>query len=175
MNILFSGWGELLRMALVGLVGYVTLLLLLRTSGKRSLTKLTAYDFISTVALGSMLAAMILSSDVTLDKAVLGVALLFGIQRMVLWLASKSRTFRHLVTADPTLVFYRGQMLKSVIEQHDLTEDEIRAAVRSRGYASLDAVEFVVMEQDGTFSVTPRSGRGSPSAMMDVPEFAGRA
>jgi uncharacterized membrane protein YcaP (DUF421 family) len=171
MSVVFSGWGELLRMGVAGLGGYVTLLLLLRATGKRSLTKLTAFDFISTVALGSMVATTILSNNVPLDKAILGFVLLFGVQKLVLWLSTKSHRFRELVTAHPTLVFCRGEMLQEVMEQHQLTETEVLAAIRNHGHHSLEGIEFVIMEQDGSFSVIPRSATGAASAMADVPEF----
>ena len=79
--------------------------------------------------------------------------------------------FRELVTAHPTLVFCRGEMLQEVMEQHQLTETEVLAAIRNHGHHSLEGIEFVIMEQDGSFSVIPRSATGAASAMADVPEF----
>jgi uncharacterized membrane protein YcaP (DUF421 family) len=136
-----------------------------------SSSKLTAFDFISTVALGSMVATTILSNNVPLDKAILGFVLLFGVQKLVLWLSTKSHRFRELVTAHSTLVFCRGEMLQEVMEQHQLTETEVLAAIRNHGHHSLEGIEFVIMEQDGSFSVIPRSATGAASAMADVPEF----
>ena len=55
---LFDSWAGLGRTLLVGPLAYVALVLLLRISGKRTLTKLNAFDLVVTVALGSTLATV---------------------------------------------------------------------------------------------------------------------
>src|SRR4051794_24742339 len=54
----FHSWAALGRVLLVGPLAYVALVLLLRVSGKRTLTKLNAFDLVVTVSLGSTLATM---------------------------------------------------------------------------------------------------------------------
>jgi uncharacterized membrane protein YcaP (DUF421 family) len=54
----FSGWDSLLRTLVVGLLAYVVLVVFLRLSGKRTLSKLNAVDLVVTVALGSTLATV---------------------------------------------------------------------------------------------------------------------
>jgi uncharacterized membrane protein YcaP (DUF421 family) len=49
-----------------------------------------------------------------------------------------------------------------------VTEEEIRAAACNQGLASLEAVESLVLETDGTFSVVWRTSEGSFSSMSDV-------
>ena len=56
----FNGWGNLLRVIVVGLLAYATLIFFLRISGNRTLSKMNAFDLIVTVALGSTLATVLL-------------------------------------------------------------------------------------------------------------------
>ena len=49
----FDNWQSLAHTALSGVLAYTMLVLLLRTSGKRTLSKLNAFDLVVTVALGS--------------------------------------------------------------------------------------------------------------------------
>ena len=62
----FGGWAELGRTILVGVPAYLTLIVFLRVSGKRTLSKMNAFDLIVTIALGSTLATVMLSKDVSL-------------------------------------------------------------------------------------------------------------
>ena len=62
MTMLFDDWGSLGRVLLVGTAAYVSLVAILRISGKRMLTKFNAFDFVVTVALGSTLATVLLVS-----------------------------------------------------------------------------------------------------------------
>ena len=67
----FSTWAALGRVLVIGPLAYVALVLLLRISGKRTLTKLNAFDLVVTVALGSTLATVLLSKSVSLAEGVL--------------------------------------------------------------------------------------------------------
>ena len=64
----FDDWGGLARVAVVGFLAYGGLVLLLRVSGKRTLSKMNAFDLVVTVALGSTLATILLSSSVEISR-----------------------------------------------------------------------------------------------------------
>ncbi len=66
--LVFDGWVGIFRVAAAGTVAYLTLVLLLRISGKRTLSKMNAFDLVVTVALGSTLATVLLSSSVALAE-----------------------------------------------------------------------------------------------------------
>ena len=54
-SLLFDDWNTLLRTLIIGILGYVSLVLLLRISGRRTLSKMNAFDLVVTIALGSTL------------------------------------------------------------------------------------------------------------------------
>ena len=148
----FDGWPDLLRIAVLGVSAYVALLLLLRVSGKRTLSKLNAFDFIITVALGSTLATVLLSSSVSLVDGVFALALLVGLQWVVAFASSRSRTVERLVKAEPTLL-YRDGFLWTAMRRQRVTADELRQASRASGHTDLGEVAAIVLETDGTLSI----------------------
>lgn len=164
----FDTWSDLTRIAAVGAAAYVTLVLLLRVSGKRTLSKLNAFDLVVTVALGSTLATILLSSDVSWSEGVAGLALLAALQLAVSWGTTTFRRGRALVTAGPTLLLRDGVMLDDDMRRQRVTPSEVRQAIRSAGTGGLDRVAAVTLESDGTLSVIPRSELGDGSALDDV-------
>lgn len=155
----FNDWEGLLRLVVVGTCAYLSLVLLLRSSGKRTLAKLNAFDFVVTVALGSTLATVLLSRDVPLVEGVAAMGLLVTLQYGMAWLTVRSRTVEKLVKSEPTLL-YRNEFLRGSMRRMRVTEDEIRQAARAGGKASLAQVSAVVLETDGSFSIlsdVPRS------------------
>ncbi len=164
----FSSWQTLLRTLVVGALAYVTLLLFLRISGKRTLSKMNAFDLIVTVALGSTLATVVLSKDVALADGALAFALLVALQFVVTWSSVRARWVRRLVTGEPRMLLHRGDFLSSALRQARVTEDEIRAAVREAGLASLSDAEAVVLETDGSFSVIKRGNGQDRSSLENV-------
>jgi uncharacterized membrane protein YcaP (DUF421 family) len=150
---LFDSWYELVRVLVVGVCAYVGLVALLRITGKRTLSKMNAFDLIVTVALGSTLATVLLSSDVSLAEGLLALALLCGLQYAVAYASVRSPRFQGLVKAEPSLLYFRGRFLEEALRSERVTEEEILAAVRAQGVADLAGVDAVVLETDGTFSV----------------------
>lgn len=164
----FDGWMTLGRTALVGTLAYLALVLLLRASGKRTLSKMNAFDFIVTVALGSTLATILLSSSVSLARGVLAFGLLILLQFVITWLSVRSPAVRRLVKAEPTLLVHKGEFLHGAMKQERVIEEEIRAALRSQGIPAVDNVEAVVLETAGDLSVIQQHSGEHSSSLQDV-------
>ena len=104
----YDGWLGLVRVLVVGTCAYLALVALLRISGKRTLAKLNAFDFVVTVALGSTLATVLLSSTVALAEGVAALVLLVGLQYVVAWASTRSRRVEQFVKSEPALVYHDG-------------------------------------------------------------------
>ncbi len=168
----FDGWSDVVRVVLVGAAAYVTLVVLLRVLGKRTLAKLNAFDLVVTVALGSTLATVLLSEDVSWAEGAVALGVLGLLQLAVSQVTVRLARSRGLVTAEPTLVLRDGVVLDGALRSQRLTRSELRQAVRSSGAGGLEAVAAVVLESDGTLSVITRDRLGSGSALEDVRAWA---
>lgn len=131
-RVFFDSWQVLLRTAIVGVMAYATLVILLRVSGKRTLSKMNAFDFVVTVALGSTLASILTGRDVALAQGALAFALLIGLQFLITWSSVRVRWIRRTVTGEPVLLLYRGGYLQESLRHARVTEDE-RAGGRPLG------------------------------------------
>lgn len=164
----FDGWESMFRTLVVGALAYITLVIFLRISGKRTLSKMNAFDLVVTVALGSTLATVLLSKDVALADGALAFALLIGLQFVVTWSSVRARWVRQLVTGEPMMLVHRGVFLNAALRRARVTEDEVLAAVRASGFVSLNDAEAVVLETDGSFSVIGRSSGEDRSSLDGV-------
>ncbi|ORB68735.1 DUF421 domain-containing protein [Mycolicibacterium tusciae] len=79
----FDVVGDIARVVLIGSAAYISLIVILRISGKRTLAKLNAFDLVVTVAVGSTLATILLNSDVSFAEGVTALALLAVLQFLV--------------------------------------------------------------------------------------------
>ncbi len=164
----FDDWSGIVRILIVGVLAYAALIIFLRVSGKRTLSKWNAFDFVVTIALGSTLASVIISKDVVLIEGVIAFALLIGLQFVITRLSVRFDSIKNVVKAEPTLLFDKGEFLNEAMRSQRVTESEIRAAIRSNGLAAIEEAEAVVLETDGTFSVVKKSVGGSRTALKDV-------
>jgi uncharacterized membrane protein YcaP (DUF421 family) len=163
-----DSWQDLLRVTVLGALAYLALVLLLRISGKRTLSKWNAFDLIVTIALGSTLATILLSSEVSYLEGVLALGLLILLQFLITWLSLRWSWIRRLVKAEPQYLYRDGRFLIETLTRQRVTEAEVRAAVRGAGFVAMEDIAAVVLETDGSVSVLRRSSSGATSALRDV-------
>lgn len=163
----FESWGDLWRVAVVGTLAYASLVLLLRISGKRTLTKLNAFDLVITVALGSTLATVLLSKEASLAEGIVALSLLIGLQYAITWLSVRSPRFQGFIKAEPKLLVHGGQFLDSALKEERITREELLAAMRADGVADAADVASVVLETDGSISIIVKS-----ASAADAPTLA---
>ncbi|WP_239163615.1 DUF421 domain-containing protein [Paractinoplanes rishiriensis] len=152
-------------MLLVAVLVYPLLIVFLRVSGKRTLAKMNAFDLIVTVALGSTLATILLSKDVSLAEGAAALVMLVVLQLVMTWLAVRFGAVRRLLKSEPTVLLRDGSMLTDAMRAQRVTEGEIRQSVRSQGIGDLALVAAVVLETDGSFSVIASAQAGDLTAL----------
>lgn len=157
----------LLRVAVISIVAYAVLILVLRAAGKRALAKLNAFDLVVTVALGSTLATVLLSSDIALAEGALAFVMLALLQWIVAKLSIHSRLVRRVTRASPALLLRDGVIRHEALRDERVTPGELYSAIRAQGIARLADVAAVVLETDGSLSVIARPADGS----IDVLDF----
>lgn len=152
-NVFFDSWESIARTLIIGVLAYLSLIAMLRISGKRTLSQMKEFDFIVTVALGSTLATVLLNKDIVLLDGIVALALLILLQYILAVASIKSRSFQKLISSEPTLIFFKGQFLQGAMKKERVTEAEVRSILRSQNISSLNEVRAVVMESNGQFSV----------------------
>jgi len=152
-KIFFEGWNSVIRTFIITILAYFSLIIFLRVSGKRTLSKMNAFDFIVTIALGSTLATVMLSKDVALVDGVLAFFLLIFLQFFITYFSARSKTISNLVKSTPALLVYKGEMLANAMKKERVAEDEICAIIRQKGLGSLQEADAVVLETDGSLTV----------------------
>ncbi len=153
---LFQGWPGLARTALVGALAYAGLVVFLRLSGKRTLSKLNAFDLVVTVALGSILATILLNEDVALAEGMVAYATLIVLQWLVAWTSVRWKGWAKTVRAEPTVLARDGAPIAAALRRERVTEDELLSAVRNAGGRDLAEAEIVMLEGDGALTAILR-------------------
>ena len=166
-ELLFKNWESLWHVAACTVLAYLVLFLFIRISGKRTLAKLTAFDFVVTVTLGSTLSSMILGK-VTLAEGSVALVGIIALQYLLAWTAMKSKTMEKVINSSPTMVFYRGEFLEDAMKKEVLTRDEVYAEIRKFRLMDVDQVEAVVMELNGELTVIKKSPGAVRTSLEDI-------
>ena len=159
---------------LVGSFSYFSLIAWLRLSGKRTLSKWNSFDFVVTIALGSILASALLNKNTSLLQEVVAVALLVGLQFLITYLSVRTRAVQALIKSEPSLLLFKGEMIDATLKKERVAKGEVLAAIRVNGGACVEEVDAVVLETDGSFSVIQTIDVDTASALRDVRGFKER-
>ncbi len=153
-SMFFQGWPDIARTVVVGILAYASVVAFLLISGKRTLAKLNAFDLVVTVAIGSTLSAVLLQASISLAEGMVALALLILMQYVVTFLSVRFPAFARAVRAEPTLLVRDGMFCERAMKRERVTEDEALSAVRSAGGHAIDGVSTLILESDGSISVS---------------------
>ncbi|GGD09035.1 DUF421 domain-containing protein [Pyruvatibacter mobilis] len=147
---------DLLPTVVAAMLIYPAIVLFIRVGGKRSTSQMNNFDWIVTVAIGSLASSGILLSEVSVADALAGMAVLMALQYVLTRAAFSSEWVARLVKAEPRLLFHDGKFLRAAMRRERVTEPEIMSKMREQGIADLCDVHSVVLETDASVSIITR-------------------
>jgi len=142
-----------LNIALRSVLAYFFLLVLTRLMGRKQISQLTLFDYITGITIGSIAATMSVDSSVSELVGLLAVAVWGGLTIVTSMVTLKSRTVRRLVEGAPTTVVQDGRLLEGNLRKLRLSFDEVLEELREKGVFDIRDLKLAVIEPDGRISV----------------------
>ncbi|MDX1470028.1 MAG: DUF421 domain-containing protein [Flavobacteriaceae bacterium] len=131
---------------------YVVVITLTRIFGKRSFSKMSSFDFAMTVAVGSVIATIILNQEVSLLEGFVSLLCIYLLQlgaaygRRLTW-------FRKAIDNKPLLLMDQNGLLNHNLKKARVTETDLKSKLREANVMHLWQVKAVVFETTGTVSI----------------------
>lgn len=131
---------------------YAAVIAYTRFFGLRTFSKMSAFDFAMTIALGSLFASAISSPSPSILLSLFAFLLLFSGQKLIA-IARRSTSLRHLIDNDPILLMVDGRILEENLRRTNVTEGDLLAKLREANVLDFLQVKAVVFETTGDVSV----------------------
>ncbi|MCW3790350.1 DUF421 domain-containing protein [Paenibacillus sp. LS1] len=132
----------------------VTILFLItKILGKRQISQLSLFEYITGITLGNLIGYISLDTD---TKWYLGFVALFvwvSVSTGAEFLTLKSKKFRDIVDGKSTILIENGAVIEKALKKERLTIDEFLEQLRKKDVYRVADVEFAVMEQSGEVNV----------------------
>ncbi len=141
------------ELALRVVVVYLFVLIGLRLSGKREVGQMTPFDLVLLLLLSNAVQNTMTGPDTSLAAGLLAAALLLVLNRAINLLSLRSRFLARLLKGHASVLVRNGHLIESHLAIEGITHDELLAALREHGVATLDSVRLAVLEIDGSISV----------------------
>ena len=136
---------------------FAFVLLLLRVLGRRELSTLEPFDLILLVVIGDLVQQGVTQSDMSFTGLVLAVGTFSLLAVTTSWLSFRFRRVRRVLEASPLVVVEHGRPVERNMRAERLTLAEVEAAARLQRIASLDDVEWAIVETGGQISFISRT------------------
>lgn len=154
---LFSGASSWALVPLSALIAYIAITVFVRIVGLRSFSKMSATDFVTTVALGSLLAAIVTTPSPSLVIGILALLSVFAIKYGIA-LAKRFTTLATvLLENDPVFLMRGSTILHHNLDKVNVSLPELHAKLREANVWNYEQVVYVVMETTGDVSVIHKS------------------
>ena len=147
----------MLQTAIRSVFGFAILLVLTRLLGKKQLSQLSVFTYITGIALGSMVSEMVMVKELSIVDSVVALIVWSSLVIIVEWVSLKSATARVLLDGQPTIVIKRGLIMAESLKKHRLNLDDLTMQLRINQVFSITDVEYAILEPNGALTVLKKS------------------
>lgn len=151
----FSPDIPLLNLALRALIVYLSVLILLRLSGKRQMGQMGATEFVAVLLISNAVQNAMNGGDNSITGGIVLAAVLIAASTLISYLTFRSKFFAAVFEGTPTLLVNQGRLVKKSMHSERMSESELHVLLRKQGIHSLKNISTAILEADGTLSVTP--------------------
>ena len=134
------------------IVIFALLYMLMRAVGRRELSTLEPFDLILLIVLGDLVQQGLTQDDYSLTGAGLAIGTIALLQLGVSYLNFRFPRLRPLLDGEPIVMVQDGKPIEKNLRRERVTHDDLASAMRLQSIASLDEVQWAVMETSGTIS-----------------------
>lgn len=148
---------ELLNSAIRAFIGFTILLLFTRITGKKQLSQMTIFTYITGITLGSMIGDMVIHSGVEFWEEIIGVILWAVLSFVVEYIGLKIPFMRVVLDSEPTIVIKRGEIQVDELRKMRLNMDDLTMLLREKDIFAVRDVWYAILEPHGELSVIKKA------------------
>jgi uncharacterized membrane protein YcaP (DUF421 family) len=135
---------------------YAFVVLLMRVMGRRELSTLSAPDLVLLVVLGDTIQQGLTQDDYSVTGAVIAISTIAALQVGTSYLSYRSRRARRVLEGEPIVIIQDGKLIDRNLKRERLRLDELAEGMRAQQIASVEDVEWGILESNGTMSFIPK-------------------
>ena len=140
-----------------GVAVYLTLLLIFRIAGKRTLSEITTFDFVLLLIISEAVQQALIGTDNSMTNSFLVVFTLVGLDIALSVVKRASPRIERLLDPRPVVIVRDGVLQSEAAAKERVDEDDVLSAARRlHGLERMDQVKHAVLESGGKISIIPR-------------------
>lgn len=148
---------EILYIIALSLGSVIALFILTKLMGYRQMSKMSMFDYINGITIGSIAAEMATSLEENYVQP-LTAMIVYALAAILLsWLSSRSIKARRVIEGKPLVLLNNGELYWENLKKAKIDVNEFLVHCRVNGYFDVSKLETAVLEGDGKISFLPKA------------------
>ena len=139
--------------------GFIVLFILARVMGRKEISQMTFFNFVSAIAIGSITANMVLNSNISIRNGFIALISWALFTIFIGYIDIFSKKSRKLTTGEPIIVIKEGKIMEHSLRKTRLDVDRLRSLLRQKNIFAISDVHYAIFETNGKLSVVPKEGQ----------------
>ena len=136
---------------------YILITVVIRAMGKRQVGELEMSELVTTLLLSQIASLPIEDPEIPLTYVFIPLLLIVATEIIITFMKSRVNFLKRIFEAKPTILIDRGKIDQKALLQMRLTVEELLSEVRQQGYRDIKDIYYAILEENGKFSLLPRS------------------
>lgn len=148
------------------LIIFLTLIIVMRFMGKRQIGEMQPFEFVVTLIIADLACIPMADVSIPLIYGIVSILALFLLHQLFSLIEQCGSTFKKILSGKPSIVIDKQGVNLKELKKNNLGVDDLIESMRSKGYFSLDDLDYAIFESNGKLSPMENTSRESkPSSM----------
>ncbi|KXH87550.1 hypothetical protein AU377_00445 [Sporosarcina sp. HYO08] len=140
-------------------VAFIVLLILARLMGKKQISQLTFFHYVTGITIGSIAADIAGESETPFLNGLISMIWWTLLTILMSFIAFKSKKARIVLDDRPTIVIYEGKIIEQAMKKLRLHLSDLNMMLREQSIFSITDVHYAILETNGNLSVLKKAGQ----------------
>lgn len=162
---------KFLNLTCVLVIGFILLFIIVKIVGRKIITQVTPFTFITAIVIGEILGNALYDSHVRIIEVVYSMCLWGFLLLVVEYIAQKSLGFRGFVEGKPAELIKNGVVDREALKKNRINLNQLQSLLRQSETFSIREVAYCYLETSGSLSILKKAKyQKTTQEDFDLPE-----
>ena len=138
-------------------ITFIILLILLRLMGKRQIGEMQPFELAITLIIADLACIPMTDVSIPLAYGIIAIMTLFIIHQLINFFDRLSKKLSNVLSGKPSIVLNSNGLNFDEIKRSNICIGDVQEAIRNKGYANFDELEYGIFETNGKFTALEKS------------------
>lgn len=134
-------------------IAFLLLLILARILGKKQMSQMTFFNYVTGITIGSLAANIITFNDESIIEEVIGLIIWCALTALLAFITLKSSKLRKIIDGQPSFLVKEGKLQEEELKSNKINIEELSMMLREQGIFSITEVDYAILEPNGQLSI----------------------